>query len=156
MKKLLIGLLLATVALAQSAHYRHHGQALLPDPQITPGVVTVHDVPTVCKYSNASDPRKVTEKMKNEVCMAYGLKPHCEGRTTNEIDHLVPRELGGADDIKNLWPQSYAIHPGAHEKDKLENWLHKQVCAGKMPLEEAQKAIATDWYAEYLKAGLDK
>jgi len=39
----------------------------------------------------------------------------------------------------------------AHEKDWLENRLHKDVCNGDITLEDAQKEIKTDWYATYLK-----
>ncbi len=39
--------------------------------------------------------------------------------------------------------RSYA--PGAHEKDKVENYLHRQVCGGQMTLAAAQKQIASDW-----------
>jgi 5-methylcytosine-specific restriction endonuclease McrA len=68
-----------------------------------------------------------------------------------EIDHLISRELGGDDALENLWPQPYTQHPGAHEKDWLENQLHKEVCNGDITLDEAQKEIKTDWYAAYLK-----
>jgi hypothetical protein len=67
------------------------------------------------------------------------------------VDHLISRELGGADMIDNLWPQPYTQHPGAHEKDWLENRLHKDVCSGIISLEEAQQEIRDDWYAAYLK-----
>lgn len=80
------------------------------------------------------------------------------GREGCEIDHRVSREVGGADDVRNLWPQPYLRpdQPGAYEKDKLENWLHRQVCAThKMTLEEAQQVLMGDWYEAYLKAGLD-
>jgi len=36
------------------------------------------------------------------------------------------------------------------KKDVLENWLHKQVCAGKIPLVDAQAMISRDWYEAYL------
>jgi len=45
-----------------------------------------------------------------------------------------------ANDIANEWPQYYEPRPGAHEKDEIENWLHGQVCDGKMSLAEAQAA----------------
>jgi hypothetical protein len=67
------------------------------------------------------------------------------------VDHLIRRELGGADTIENLWPQPYTQHPGAHEKDWLENRLHTDVCSGMMTLDEAQRGIKNDWYAAYLK-----
>jgi hypothetical protein len=37
----------------------------------------------------------------------------------------------------------------AHVKDKLEDRLHGLVCAGKLPIEQAQREIATDWIAAY-------
>lgn len=51
--------------------------------------------------------------------------------------------------MMNLWPQPYSQKPGAHEKDILENFLHRTVCGGVMTLEEAQRKIATDWYKAY-------
>jgi hypothetical protein len=146
-------LLLLTIfgLLPQStATYRHHDQALLPDLKATPGVATNLTKTQICSTKWGQDERHVTPSMKDQVCVAYGLKPHCYGRDTNEIDHLISRELGGEDDVKNLWPQPYFQHPGAHEKDTVENWLHKQVCLGRIPLNEAQNRIATDWYAVYL------
>jgi hypothetical protein len=59
-----------------------------------------------------------------------------------EFDHLISRELGGADVVENLWPQRWVE---ATQKDGLENWLHREVCAGRMTLKAAQHAIATDW-----------
>jgi hypothetical protein len=57
-----------------------------------------------------------------------------------------------------LWPQSYDLKPGAHEKDRLENWLHEQACANPpgISFSEAQKEISTDWYASFKRHGLDK
>jgi hypothetical protein len=44
-----------------------------------------------------------------------------------------------------LWPESYWTEPwNAHLKDKLEDRLHELVCSGQIPLEQAQKEIATD------------
>lgn len=67
-----------------------------------------------------------------------------------EEDHLVSLELGGhSTDPKNLWPESYTTTPNARDKDMTENYLHKEVCAGRMTLAEAQKEISTDWVAVY-------
>ena len=69
-----------------------------------------------------------------------------------EIDHLISLELGGANDIHNLWPQSYTTMPmNAHVKDALEDRLHVLVCTGKVPLVQAQHDIATDWIAANAK-----
>jgi hypothetical protein len=68
------------------------------------------------------------------------------------VDHLISLELVGADVAANLWPQSYDTQPwNAHLKDKLEDWLHALVCAGRLPLEQAQREIAVDWIAAYEK-----
>jgi hypothetical protein len=71
-----------------------------------------------------------------------------------EEDHLIPLELGGnPTDPKNLWPEPYeASIPdgGARFKDKVESYLHKQVCEGSLNLEEAQREIATDWYSVHV------
>ena len=56
-----------------------------------------------------------------------------------EEDHFIPLEIGGnpASPL-NLWPEPW---PDAHRKDRVENWLHRQVCSGKMTLREAQDEI---------------
>jgi len=67
-----------------------------------------------------------------------------------EEDHLIPLELAGDPrDPRNLWPEPYA-EPGAKQKDAVENYLHKQVCSGAMPLADAQHLITTDWYRVYV------
>jgi hypothetical protein len=80
------------------------------------------------------------------------VKEQRSGASHFEVDHLISLELGGADVAENLWPQSYDTQPwNAHVKDKLEDRLHALVCAGKMPLEQAQRDMATDWIAAYHK-----
>ena len=135
----------AGLALAETAHYRHHGPALLNDTKVTPGLVRSSDAKEVC-----SETTKALRKPGiQSVYVLYGAtkKPGI----CCEIDHLISLELGGDNGVKNEWPQPYEPRPGAHEKDEVENWLHKQVCEGKMPLAQAQAEIATDWYAVYLK-----
>jgi hypothetical protein len=144
------------------AHFRKHGPALLNDAVLTPGFVRTTSKTSVCSGGSTKQYRKTTEAMKNQVYAEYGVekKVLLAGTTASvedskrplyEIDHLISLELGGADDVHNLWPQPYYQHPGAHEKDTVENWLHKQVCSGEIELEDAQKEIASDWYAIYLR-----
>lgn len=60
-----------------------------------------------------------------------------------ELDHKLPIELGGHPrNPANLWLQAW---DGAHAKDKLENRLHRMVCAGKIPIDAAQACIWDDW-----------
>jgi hypothetical protein len=66
-------------------------------------------------------------------------------RGAYEVDHLIPLELGGDNTIANLWPEAADPVPGFHEKDKVENYLHRQVCSGAMGLTDAQRQIASDW-----------
>lgn len=72
-----------------------------------------------------------------------------------EEDHLISLILGGdPKDISNLWPQPYTASipdGGARFKDKVENYLHRQVCDGSITLAEAQREIVEDWYAVYLR-----
>lgn len=64
-------------------------------------------------------------------------------------------ELGGhPTDSKNLWPQPYYGEYNARDKDKLENYLHDQVCSGSMYLTEVQREISTDWISYYKIYGL--
>ena len=58
-------------------------------------------------------------------------------------------ELGGSNEIANLWPEAANPRPGFHEKDQVENYLHGQVCSGAIPLDQAQVQIATNWLAVY-------
>ena len=117
--------------------------AVLPDPKLTPGAVfpdaTKDDV---CTPGWASEHRHVTESDRDRVYAEYG---RTEGPGCCEVDHLVPLELGGTNDIKNLWPQPSDPRPGDAEKDQLENTLHQQVCKGDLPLADAQKCIESNW-----------
>ncbi len=64
-----------------------------------------------------------------------------------ELDHLIPLELGGCPDCKaNLWMEPLGA---ALRKDTVERHLHREVCAGRMELTEAQQMIAQDWYSVY-------
>lgn len=80
--------------------------------------------------------------MRDRVYAEYG---RTRGPSCCEVDHLVPLELGGSNDLKNLWPQPDDPRPGDAEKDQLENELHHQVCAGKLSLADAQKCITSNW-----------
>lgn len=148
-------LLLAFPASVPLAHYHRHGTVYLPDPTVTPGLVRTTSADEVCHGGSTKQFRNTTSAMKRQVYFEYSVEPHkgiCTGGC--EVDHLISLELGGADDVANLWPQPSQPRPGFHEKDALENYLHKQVCDGKMALIDAQAVIRTDWYNAYLEAHL--
>jgi hypothetical protein len=68
---------------------------------------------------------------------------------TIEIDHIVALELGGSNDIANLFPEPGSGRDNYHVKDRLENRAHDAVCAGQLSLRAAQTAMAADWEALY-------
>jgi hypothetical protein len=131
-----------------TAHYGVGWQgAMLPDPTVTPGDVRAVTTAALCPVAQTSQVRNVTPAEKRYAYGVYGAtkKPG----VCCEVDHLVPLELGGSNDQKNLWAQPYLPTPGAHEKDVLENFLHRAVCSGAMTLRDAQDALRTDWSQAY-------
>ena len=70
------------------------------------------------------------------------------GRTI-EIDHIVSLELGGSNNIANLFPETANGSDGYHAKDRLENRLHDMVCRGDLALRSAQRRIAANWQLLY-------
>ena len=120
-----------------------------PNPILTPGDVFAGvGAAQICVKGYSTKVRDVSIEEKDRVYAEYGIAHHTTGEY--EVDHLVPLELGGSNDIKNLWPEPALPTPGFHQKDLLENKLHDLVCAGQLPLPVAQHAIASDWYAAYL------
>jgi hypothetical protein len=119
-----------------------------PIQSITPGVVDSNaTIEKICTTGYTKTVRNVSQKTKNEVFANYGIDPT---KDKYEIDHLISLELGGSNDIKNLWPESYTTTPlNAYKKDTLENKLHDLVCADKITLEEAQRVIVEDWVKAY-------
>jgi hypothetical protein len=118
-----------------------------PTPPLTPGAVRSLTKEQVCSTKWGTDRRHVSNPMRVHVFAAYGIP--LTDRSRFEVDHLVPRSLGGADDILNLWPQPYEGVWNARQKDQLEVKLGKLVCAGTLSLRIAQQAIRRDWIAAY-------
>ena len=120
----------------------------LPDSDCTPGAVFADvTVSQICQPGYSSQVRNVPDSEKNQVYAEYGVKSHTTGQY--EVDHLVSLELGGSNEISNLWPEPAEPRPGFHEKDKVENYLHNQVCSGAISLQQAQIEIATNWMTVY-------
>lgn len=130
----------------------------LPDLAKTPGVWRADlSKAQICAKKWGKDERAVTAAMKRQAFASYGLSgnddpacvPDAHGKRC-EIDHLISRELGGADAVKNLWPQAYGSSPwNAHRKDTLENRLHKEMCAGRLSLANARASLVQDWRRAY-------
>jgi hypothetical protein len=133
---------------------------IYPDPMRTPGAtnpdITQENIrQTICnpRWSTKSirPEESYTHRLKVEQIGEYG---YTDSRLKDyEEDHFIPLELGGnPTDPKNLWPEPFeASIPdgGARAKDKVENYLHAEVCSGSLTLEQAQREIAEDWYRVY-------
>lgn len=129
----------------------HSPQPELPDPSCTPGAVRdditndrATQVNTICQAgwtATVRAPSNQTRRVEMAALAAYGLPVTDQAADDHELDHLVPLELGGSNDVANLWPQ-----PGAHNpKDPIENRLKRDVCAGRISLTDAQRQIAGNW-----------
>jgi hypothetical protein len=126
--------------------------AFLPTvPGATNPAVTQADIAqTVCVHGwtkTIRPPASYTNKLKLKQMAALGLtgSPH-----DYEEDHDISLEIGGnPTDPNNLWPEPWHGPWNAHDKDKLENALKRDVCTDKMTLSAAQAAIRTNWTAEY-------
>ncbi len=120
------------------------------DPDCTPGALLPDATKDrICQSGYASSVRNVPTSVKDQVYASYGIGHHTAGQY--EVDHLVSLELGGSNDISNLWPEAASPVPGFHQKDKVENYLHDQVCTGAVSLQQAQIEIATNWLDVYNK-----
>ena len=82
----------------------------IPDASKTPGLARAGlSKAKICATKWGKDERHVTQAMKDQVFSLYGYSgyqdsrcvPDANGKTC-EIDHLLGREIGGADDVSNL------------------------------------------------------
>lgn len=123
----------------------HNG---LPDAACTPGAIFTNATKDqICQSGYSSGVRNVPTSEKSQVYAEYSIPSHSPGEY--EVDHLVSLELGGSNDIANLWPELANPTPGFHQKDGVENYLHTQLCSGALSLADAQREIATNWLAVY-------
>lgn len=120
----------------------------LPDSSCTPGAIfpqVTRD--EVCTKGYTQTVRNVPQSEKDEVYKEYGIYSHKTGEY--EVDHFISLELGGSNDISNLWPEAAIPVPGFHQKDLVENYLNGEVCKGIITLSEAQREISTNWLEIY-------
>ena len=124
--------------------------ASVPDERLTPGVTRNVTRDDICSV----DPREgfypIPAKLAVSVFQQYRIQD--PRPRSYEVDYLITPALGGAGDIRNLWPQPYASGEwNAHVKDALEHHLHDLVCSGRLDLGTAQHDIAANWIAAYRK-----
>lgn len=135
------------------------GGGSLPDPTCQPGAAdpavtqgNIHD--TICAIgytTRVRPPASYTDALKRDLVRRYGLSGSL---SAFELDHLVPLEVGGAPrSVRNLWPEGRNQHPGADEKDHLENLLHTRVCNGSIALADAQRMFEQNWVQAWEQLG---
>lgn len=118
----------------------------LPDPVCTPGLVRTTDLAVICHQGTKQfrPPVSYTNNLKIQQIAAYGYSD--TNPSDYEEDHLIPLEAGGDGyDPKNLWPEPLTGPNNAHQKDLIENLIHKRICDGTITAQEGQKEISTNW-----------
>lgn len=119
----------------------------IPNSTLTPGVSVSLSKDAICAVSPPKN-KVVPIEVRQAVFGAYGIRNADPGKY--EVDYLITPSLGGADDIRNLWPQSYSTTTwNARVKDALEDRLHELVCSGELDLATAQRDISRNWIAAY-------
>jgi hypothetical protein len=149
-----------STGIAETPQQRSGPADIYPDPARTPGAtnpeITQDNIEeTICnpRWTTRSirPSSQYTNRLKMEQIREYGYSDF--SRKDYEEDHFIPLELGGnPTDPRNLWPEPFETSipdGGAHYKDKVENYLHAEVCAGSLTLQQAQQEITQDWYRVY-------
>jgi hypothetical protein len=120
------------------------------NPWWTPGHKTGATQDQVCAADFTASIKPVPGSARSNALHQYGKRDDYTGT----LDLLIPASLGGSNDPQNLWPQPDNKEYGPAWKDQLEEKLHEMVCAGKLPLKDAQDTIRKDWvkaYDQYIK-----
>ena len=160
LKHIIGGIAVAAIAAAGIKLSSHRAGPDNIYPQIpgktNPNVTQANIQDTICKSgwtATIRPPASYTTALKIQQLKQYGNQD--QAPKDYEEDHFISLELGGdPKDPQNLWPEPYFTpdtSQGARSKDRVENYLNTQVCAGNISLQEAQKEITTDWYQIYAK-----
>ena len=144
MKKLFINILILLILGVCSTSYACFTDGLYPDKECTPGAI-FENITTeqMCVKGYSATVRNVPQSLKDTVYEMYNIP--VAKRKGYVIDHLISLQLGGTNEIPNLFPQKSTGEINSRTKDKIENFLKREVCKGNMTLKKAQKIIAEDW-----------
>ena len=144
-----IAIVLGGLALSRLGRPRDDVHArFVPDATLTPGLTVPLSRAQLCGSGAVQAPATLSRSVAREIFRLHGVS--APRPRAYELDYLIPPELGGASDMKNLWPQPYDAHPwSAYAKDALEDHLLNLVCEGSLDLATAQRALARDWTAAY-------
>jgi hypothetical protein len=153
---------LAVVILCVAARYRPNGTLNrqpvstylearpVPNSNLTPGVTRPVGLADICPRRQSDLDPTVSRSVQKVVFKEYGIAD--VPSKDYQVDYLINPQLGGTDDIRNLWPQPYGTTVwNARAKDALEDRLYQMVCEKQIDLASAQRDIATDWISAYKK-----
>lgn len=113
----------------------------LPDRDCTPGAIWKGASKSqLCLPGYSSLVRNVPAKTINDIFSRYKINQ--SDRSKYEIDHLVSLQLGGSNATSNLWPLNIKTKD---KKDRVENYLKRQICDNKISIKSAQSSIAKNW-----------
>jgi hypothetical protein len=142
MRKILLVIIILLYALPG---YACTSNGIYPDLSVgcTPTSTYAVTKEQICVKGYSLTVRKTTKAMKDKVYELYGIPK--DKRKDYVLDHVISLQLGGRDDIDNLFPQKRGGVINSKTKDRIENWLKRSVCDGDMTLKEAQQAIKEDW-----------
>ena len=122
---------------------------VLPDHRLTPGATVRLSTEELCSAGDVDRSHTVDASLARETFRLYGIRPQ---PGAYEVDYLITPALGGADDVRNLWPQPYSTGIwNSRHKDALEDHLQQLVCTNRLSLAIAQHDIAANWIAAYKK-----
>ncbi|MEP6698641.1 MAG: hypothetical protein ABJB09_02835 [Verrucomicrobiota bacterium] len=130
---------LAVIIILGLAAVSRAGDAMLPDPKLTPG-----------RLARVGSPHhELGEALEREVFKRYRIP--WSRRAEFRIDRLIPVELGGADSIDNLWPQSFKVKPyDVERKELLTRRLLALIHSGRITLAQAQEEVSKDWIDAFI------
>jgi hypothetical protein len=109
-------------------------------PSCAPGAVDTDDLAIICGQHTSERRCTFDASFRRRLLAAYGVT------SAGELDHRISLELGGSNDVTNIWPEP------AEEfrlKDEVENALHRAVCKHELSLDAARKIVLDDWRGFY-------
>ena len=150
MRRLQVTLGVAAFVLLAAASWAGATTCAVPG-AFNPAVTQANIADTICKpgwTKTVRPPVEYTDGLKKKL---LGKNYSKANMAAFELDHAVPLETAGnPTSTDNLWLQKWTGPMNAHQKDRLENEMHRLVCSGKVTLKQAQDCFMNcGWVACY-------